>query len=217
MLKPLRADKSPSNGKVIHFTKARRYPYGARPMIEPPVKPFGIDTFGAGEKSRLAMAEADIRADMTSGDLDLHVLRKINFALDALKDFRDAGIRMQGITYLIEDVRNYGEPEGLGVLKQCYVLYGKCEGVLEQLFHAADNIGTLRGMRTILTAYVAEPVEGHLSGLDNFAWWFPGAVPMMVSILSAFRLPKPISEEAVSRIQRHVSPESSAAGGSADF
>ena len=212
MLKPPRADKSPSKGNVVHFTKARRYSYGKRPMIEPPVKPFGIDTFGVDEKSRMAMAEADIRVDMVRGDLDLVVLRKINFALSALRDFSDDVVRMQGILYLIEDAMNYGEPEGLGVLKQCYALYGEREGVPGRLFRAADNIGTMRGMRVLLTAYISEPGDHHLAGLNNFAWWFPGAIPLMTSVIGAAPVPRTLADKAISELEKFLPHESKAAG-----
>ncbi len=212
MLRPLRADKSPSHGKVVHFTKARRYPYGKRPMIEPPLKPFGIDTFGVSEKNRMQMAEADIRVDITGGDLNLVVLRKINYLLDEIQKFADEQQRMRAIGYIIEDVRNYGEPEGLGILKQCYILYGRCEGVLEQLFLAADNIGTVRGMRVLLTAYVTEPSPEHLANMGNFAWWFPGAVSTMVSVIGASPIPRPLAKMAINELEKYAPSESTAVG-----
>ncbi|MBU1682043.1 MAG: hypothetical protein ABH983_00790 [Candidatus Micrarchaeota archaeon] len=204
MIKPLRANMMPSQGKVVYFTKARRYSYDRRPMIEPPVKPFGIDTFGVDEKSRIAMAEADIRVDIVNGDLNLVVLRKISFALSKLGTFEDEKVRSNGIRYLIEDVGRYGEPEGLGILKMCYELYGRCEGVLDQLFHVADNIGTVRGMRILLSAYLSKPSDDRLEGLSNFAWWFPGAIPRMVNVMDASPLPNHLSQMATDSLQRYV-------------
>jgi len=176
-------------------------------MLEPPAKPFGIDTFGVNEKNRIVMADADIRVDISNGDLNQIVLRKINFTLKALQSFNDEQVILRAIRYLIEDVSNYGEPEGLGILKICYLLHGRYDGVLEQLFQAADNIGTVLGMKTLLSAYISEPTDNHLEALHNFAWWFPGVAPRIATLIEASPLPRHIVQPAVDDIMKYDVPE----------
>ncbi len=213
------ADIPPKDAKVVRITKAKRLGYSKRPAAEPPCRMQVLETRGIPESSRIAVTRDYLGVDIDSGDLDQSVLRKARYVVERLGDkipdpegrgnnFHDSSVKMKGMLYILDILAEYGEPEGLGVLRIAHELFGSNMHLHRQIHSVAEAIGTRRSLNVLLSAFVSDPSKAnHLQALKDFAWWYPGAVESMIRFIRASALSQKTAKKAIAELQDVHDPE----------
>jgi hypothetical protein len=127
---------------VVHISRARRAFSTIRPSIEPPLEIPALWTKGVPESDIAIIVDADVRADMDIGDPGMAVLRKINYVLgNAVEAFSDRGAARELVLYMIESLRDFGEPEGKPLLQKAASLFPEDPEVKRNVDQAYDWLG----------------------------------------------------------------------------
>ncbi len=174
--------------KIIAISKARRLHYSERPSIDPPCA-VGSFTSKMPEADRAILAEAEIRSDITVGDPGLTALRKCRYILEhADLAIADLSIRERLVARTVAVIAEYGEPEGLPLVRGALALYGSMRTVREAASEALSQIGGERELDAIVplvAADIAAP-ERHLRAIILLAERFPEIAARAAESLRAF-------------------------------
>ncbi len=129
--------------KLTHITQAKRVGYVRRPKAEPPIEVAELWVSSVSENFRAVIVEADLKADMAIGDPGFKVLRKSHYILTnvsaAFKIQRD---RLDLVSRVIGVIRNYGEPEGIELLRKARALFGHDQSISEQIAVTVAQLGS---------------------------------------------------------------------------
>ncbi|VVC04784.1 Uncharacterised protein [Candidatus Bilamarchaeum dharawalense] len=174
--------------RIIHITAARRIGRSERPEIEPPmlVKPL---VARIPEKDRAIIAEAEVRLDMRTGDLDMVVLRKCNFVFEHAKEaFANSARRSRVVRNFVTIVQDYGEPEGVPLLQKALEKYGTSRPVRFAISTAISRIGDESCLDLLLNLVRMDVMfpKPHLDSLLQFAQSYPTTVPAILANLNEF-------------------------------
>ncbi len=189
--------------RVVPILRAKRLPYAERPAIEPPCEvPAMIAPIP--EDDRLVIFEAEIRADITVGDLSQTALRKCRFIIEhASNGFSEPALRELAIVRTIRIIRDYGEPEGLPLISLALSLYGGSRAVREAASEALSRIGSEESSGMLLKNLAADSDApgAHLCAISEFASRFPHVAPQMAKSIRMLNARNPAFSEAASELE----------------
>jgi len=193
-----------NNQKVVHISRAKRKHANKKVEISPPIE---VNRIWAkvGETSRAVLVEANIRADMSEGDVWRRVLRKANFVLreTATAFTEPEGIeRMVMLTIAI--IRDYGAPEGVELLKDALKRFGKMRQAREAVSVAVARIGTEDDFDLLVSALENDLTNpaAHLSALEHFAERFPSLAHDVIEAMERFSSKEQSFESNIASIRR---------------
>ena len=130
-----------SHKKITHITQAKRVGYVQRPKAEPPIEVPELWATSVSEKHRAVIVEADLKADMSIGDPGFKVLRKSRYLLTNVSAaFRNQSDRLDLVSRVIGVIRDYGEPEGIELLKLASDIFGYNESIARQVSQAMGRL-----------------------------------------------------------------------------
>lgn len=161
--------------KIVHISQAKRIPCKERPKTEPPCEIKLLWASGASETSRAVMVEADIRADMRNGDLNQTALRKARYAIDHVEEaFSDEAAVNELVGYILSVIRDYGEPEGVEVLKRAWSLFGSREEIARRISTFTARICSASDFDFLITILETDVSSTHhRDALQHFLERFP--------------------------------------------
>ncbi len=199
---PTERKKSPP--KIVHISKARRLKRKRRPDVEPPYAIGALWAENVEEKKRTVIVEAEIRADLNVGDPLLTTIRKVDYVLEnAGQAYRDDEARTELVVFMVDIIRDYGEPEGIDTLRKAAELYGEKKEVREAISSAVVRIGCKDGLHLILFGlrYDDSNPSSHLPALLDFVRQFPETIDSVLKFLEPFASLNSAFEDAVSEIR----------------
>lgn len=174
---------------VTHISKAKRLTRKRRPEAEPPFAVKSLWAAKVDEHSRTIIVEADIRADMNVGDPVLTTIRKVHYILENAKQaYSDDAARTQLITYMVDIIADYGEPEGIVALKKAAELFGDSRQVREAISRAAARISNEDALDLILGSFRldASDPKAHMHSLKGFLSQFPHKRDEAISFMEKY-------------------------------
>jgi hypothetical protein len=185
--------------KIVHISKAKRLPYNERPKTEPPCEMKLLWTAAISETNRAVMVEADIRADIKNGDLNLTALRKCRYALDHVQEaFSDDSAVDELVSYILSVVRDYGEPEGVGILRRAWELFGNKKELAERISTFAARICSASDYGIIITALESDVSSSkHRDAVSHFLERYPEKASEMYDALVESTVPEEIARDLV--------------------
>jgi len=185
-------EEKPKAPKVIHITKAKNRFLSFRPSTEPAWEVNAIWPKSVPEMDRAEIADADIRVDMRYGDPFSVVLRKARYVLEnAQAAFNGPEARERAAINTINVIRDYGEIEGVELLKKALELFGDSAKVREAISLAVARIGgpddfniIIMGMKGDAGGKTDERSrETHMGALIEFVERHPGQSMKIASSL----------------------------------
>lgn len=196
--------KKGKHPKVTHISKARLRFGSLRPATEPSYEVYAIWPIEVAEQARADIAGAEIRVDMRNGDPFNFVLRKVRYVLENAKTaFTEDAVREKAVVYMIGIVRDFGEPEGMEVLRLARALFGESPRVREAITEALARSGGESGLDDILSILkqdLSSP-SGHLEAIAQFVQRHPGAAEKAIEALEPYAPSDPRFADAVCRIK----------------
>lgn len=185
--------------KIIHISKARRLPYDKRPKTEPPCKVKLLWTADVSETNRAVMVEADIRADIKNGDLNLTALRKARYVLDHVGEaFSDDCAVTELVSYMLSVIRDYGEPEGVEVLKRAWELFGSDKEIAHKISTFAARICLASDYGILITALESDVSSTpHREAVKHFLERYPEKANEMYDAMTASTVPEEVARDLV--------------------
>jgi hypothetical protein len=186
-----------SRQKIIHISRAKRLPYSERPKTEPPCEVKLLWASKVGESNRAVMVEADIRADIKNGDLNLTALRKARYVLDHVSEaFSEDSAVNELVGYMLSAIRDYGEPEGVEVLKRAWELFGSRREIAERISTFAARICSPSDYGILITALESDVSSAmHRSALQHFLERFPEKQDELDKALAKSAVPQEIARD----------------------
>jgi hypothetical protein len=192
--------------KIVHISRAKRMPYDERPKTEPPCEVKLLWASKVGESNRAVMVEADIRADIRIGDLRLTALRKARYVIDhASEAFSDDSAVIELVGYMLSVIRDYGEQEGIEVLKRAWELFGSKKEIAEKISTAASRLCSDSDYGILITALESDFSSScHKDAILHFLERYPEKCAELDSALRASSVPEDIARDLIERSVRFV-------------
>ncbi len=191
--------------RIVHISAARRLGCTAEPKTEPPCEVVPLMASEVPENSRALLVEADIRADMNAGDPMGWALRKVNYVISAARGaFKEPEHLESVVSYAIEAVRDYGEPQGAELLRKASCLYGSSPRVRAALSEAAARIGGPGDFDIIISCLKSDlpSPSAHLRALSDFADRHPEQSRLILGDLRMINDPDEAVLEAINSFSR---------------
>ncbi len=185
--------------KIVHISKAKRVLSNKRPKTEPPCEIKLLWAAAVSESNRAVMVEADIRADIKNGDLNLTALRKARYVLDHAEEaFSEEAAVNELVGYMLSVIRDYGEPEGVEVLKRAWELFGSRKEIAEKISTFAARICSPSDYDILVTALESDTASSrHREAIAHFLERYPEKAGEIYDALTASTVPEEVARDLV--------------------
>ena len=183
--------------KIVHISRAKRLLRDERPKTEPPQEVRLLWADKVCESNRAVMVEADIRADISNGDLNLTALRKARYVLDHAEEaFSEHEAILELVGYMLSVIRDYGEPEGVEVLRRAWELFGCEREIAERISTFASRICSGSDYDILITALESDVSStSHREAICHFIERYPEKSGEVYEALLKSTVPEEVAGE----------------------
>ncbi len=189
------SNRGTSHKKLTHITQAKRIGYVRRPKAEPPIEVPELWASSVSEKHRVIIVEADLKADMSIGDPGFKVLRKSRYVLTNVSAaFKIQSERLDLVSRVIGIILDYGEPEGIGLLRASKSIFGYDPLISEKIAIAAAHIGLESDFDLLVSILEDCNSLAAIRSVQNFLDRFPDQRPALEQQLKSSSVPPHIAE-----------------------
>ncbi|MBU0527061.1 hypothetical protein KKE92_01145 [Candidatus Micrarchaeota archaeon] len=189
------SSRGTSHKKLHHITQAKRVGYVRRPKAEPPIEVAELWATSVSENSRAIIVEADLKADMSIGDPGFKVLRKSRYVLThvsaAFKTQRD---RLDLVSRVIGVIRDYGEPEGIALLRTARYIFGYDKSINEKIAMTVAQFGLESDFDILISVLEDFKSMTAARSVQNFLDRFPEQRPVFEQRLRDSSVPHHITD-----------------------
>lgn len=173
--------------KIVHISRARRARETGELQVEPPFTVDAMGAFKVPEPQRAGLTALELRTELDHGDPFRRLLRKANYVIEnAGCYFIEEKSRAEAVGSVVGIIMDYGEPEGVPLIKKALELHGASEAVRVAVSGAVARMGGPDDYSIIVSSLGMSPDNPgpHLSALVLFADRHPDRKSEVVAAMS---------------------------------